>query len=837
MAASEYAGRQAGTPGYAKAVTAIESRMKANGMSPVFGNGKFRLSSAAEVASLTKEQVSINGKTLTLMKDYMPYSRTAEGRFAFSDVYDAGAGKAGDYKGKIKGVALFRWFDKDGKFPEGALDRIQRAIAQGATGVLIIANGELKVGNYEHPLNGASLKVPVLYISEEAAKRAGFSSGYQTAALTNQKIDIQLSVSRNAGSADNLIGVIPGKQEKAVLWVTNIDGFGSLPDGRSYESAKSGSAAAAMMLDMARYYAGNQPEYTQLFAFVGGKWKGQEGISALAGRLNFDNIAATVDLYAMGGSGRAEEINIGYTDPSFETFAKAVANRSYYNNDLGNSLSGVLKSKTKRLLMVRDRDTWVDDSMTDKASAISPQRYEAGVNSLLDLADRIMVQTAKEDSAPFDYASQKMTTVTFDSPKLTLGKTQSKHYTIYADEQYRGQITQDVLKGMDETYERIAYYNYYPKSGQKIIALFMKDGNAAAIIAGRKDLEGRSEAAGGGFANVNPKDGNMYIYMRSGPALGTVAHESNHALASVNPYAGDNFELQEWQGQSHIVRYSYQGSQQTYMTDPVPMMDMWFKNNNEVSGLTTLISDYKTAMDWAWFTKRVPNPKGHLYTYYTAGSMYAFLNYRYGAEASRRAMYRNYEDATRFQSNLIADTGLSLDGFLQAWRDWFASPDAILASSGNGKASGKEFDYKILYTLPEGSGGNESAENTGQGALPGTTVKAGVQGNIRYAYEFASKDLSIVSLKLAPVKTGAQFVIVYKSKDSRYINIFNPPQADRLLKFQDRVAKPVKGQATITLTQEEVRTMLDVGRVSIKFGNFNDFVYLNSSDCAKLLRL
>ncbi|QHW33555.1 hypothetical protein GZH47_24000 [Paenibacillus rhizovicinus] len=98
-----------------------------------------------------------------------------------------------------------------------------------------------------------------------------------------------------------------------------------------------------------------------------------------------------------------------------------------------------------------------------------------------------------------------------------------------------------------------------------------------------------------------------------------------------------------------------------------------------------------------------------------------------------------------------------------------------------------------------------------------------------------SSDLSIVSVKLSPSKTGAQFVIVYKSKESRYMDVFNPPNGNRLLKYQDKIANPVNGQATFTFNQKEVATLLDVGLVAFKFGNKSDFLFVTSSDIAVIL--
>ncbi|MEO3945847.1 hypothetical protein [Gorillibacterium sp. CAU 1737] len=826
-----YEGRQAGTAGYTKAVDDLEKRLSAVGMIPVLEEGTYRQSYSVGTASLKSEKVALNQKTLKLMKDYMPYSRSAEGAYSFRSVYYAGAGLSSDYKTKVDGLVIFHWNDKNGKFPEGIQDRVQRAAANGAKGVLIVANGELKIGNYEHPLNAEKLAIPVLYITEAAADSAGVPKTFIPAALKKGEASIQLKIDRSTPSADNLVGVIPGKsEEKAILWVTNIDGFGSLPNGTWYESAKAGSVSAAMMLDMARYYRENPPEYTMIFAFVGSKWKGQEGIRALTEKLNFASIACTIDLYAMGGNGNLNDLYVSYTDPSFESFAKAVAAAPMLNKDLGNALSSVLKTKTTDLLLIRDQNTWVDDSSSDTAARVERKHYENGVNALLALSGKVMKGITEKAVTSFDYSAQKNSKVTLARPKLTLNQLETQHFQIYADDTNISLITSEVMKEMDSIYRRVAKMNYYPLPKAKVTALFMKDGNAAAQIAGRKDLETHSEQAGGGFASYS--NGKMYIYMRSGPTYETIAHELNHAMASANPYAGDNFELQEWQGHSRFVRYL--AGNGTYASPIEDVVKQRYLSNHEVPKLTDLIKGYKTALNWSWYTKNASNPDGHLYTYYLMGSMYAFLEEQYSTETARRAMYRNYQDVTQIQTNLIKDTGLSLPSFLENWSKWtlqFATSSASPASP-NRKPGNTAYDYKMLYTLPSAKAGGSGND--------ATAVEAGwtnaKKGNVPYRITLSSKDLSITTLNLIKAKDGATIEIGYESKVARSISLFNPPDGDKIKVIVEQAIKPGKGKAILKLTNAQVNALRNEPMVTISFWGGEDFIVLENKNYVDLLK-
>lgn len=824
-----YQGRQTGTPGYGKAIDELEKRIRSVGMLPVFGEGQYRQNYKVGTANLTNEKVTLNNKSLKLMQDYMPFARAAAGKSTFRTAYYAGAGLSADYPSKVDGLVLFHWFDKNGKFPEGAQDRIQRAITNGANGVVIITNGELKVGNYEHPLGAEKLNVPVLYLSEGAANSAGIPQDFVPASLKKFEMRIDLSIDRSIQQADNLVGVIPGKsEEKAILWVTNIDGFGSLPDGSWYESAKAGAASAAMMLDLASYYKENVPEYTMIFAFVGSKWKAQEGIKALTEKLNFDRISLTIDLYAMGGNGKLDEMFINYTNPSLEAFAQAVAKTPMLNTDLGNSLSSVLKTKANKLFLIRDRDTWVDDSSSDKAANISRAHYASGVESLIALSGKMMKRLLEEEQ-PLDYSNLPISKATFQNPKLTLNHIATRHYDVYADEVYIKEITPEVLKEMDSIYARVAKYNYYPLPQAKVTALFMEDGNTAAKISGRKELENNSEILRRGFANF--VDGKMYIYMRSGPFYGTIAHELNHALASANAYAGMSFSLQEWQGQSHFVQYLQPKG--AYTNDIGMIIKQKFLSNHEVPKLKELVSHYKTALDWTWFTNEAPNPYGHLYTYYLMGSMYTFLEDQYGEKVARRAMYRNYLDVSNIQNNLILETGLTLNAFLEKWSGWMLQAEVSSSSTGSAirKTDNNGIDYMLLYTNPERKG--NGTEQNQEGSDVGKTI---TNGTVRYSLSITSKDLKITSLNLYKTKDGASIEIVYESKVNRFISLFNPPDGDKIKLFKANAITSGKGKATLKLNSEEVKAIRNEPMITLRFGEGEDFAVIGSKEYLKILK-
>jgi len=123
---------------------------------------------------------------------------------------------------------------------------------------------------------------------------------------------MKFEIDRGNAVGYNLVGKLRGtKGTRSILIVSNLDGFGKLPDGRIYETAKGSAVAIGLMTDLMDYYQTHRPEYNIIFAMVGSKWTSNEGIRDLIRKINWGTIAYTFDLYALGGKG---EFFVSYTD-------------------------------------------------------------------------------------------------------------------------------------------------------------------------------------------------------------------------------------------------------------------------------------------------------------------------------------------------------------------------------------------------------------------------------------------------------------------------------------------------------------------------------------------
>jgi hypothetical protein len=782
LAKPEYAGRQAGTPGFAKAVTYVSQQMRDVGMQPALNGSDFQLPYTASTAVLTNESVSLAGHKLARGVDYQPFARTPSGTFSTTSAFYAGNSASSDYLGTVNGAVIFHWNKLDGNFGDGILDRIQIAQAHGAKAVVVIADGELLASNFEHLLNARTIEIPAIYISKAAAIAAGIPVDHKAKALPPLSLSIALSILRDTNAAaTDLLGVIPGKREDhAILWLTNIDSFGQLPDGRSFAGAVSGSAAAAMMLDLAQRYQSSPPEFTQLFAFVGSKWNDQAGVQALAKRLNWSHIDATFDLYAMGGTGEASRLNVGYTDPAFANSAKSISSTAYFNNALGNGLSSQLLGLTKHSMLVRDLDTWIDDSISDIPSRITAAAYSTGIDSLLGLGSAAMKVLAPTEDVVAQLPS--FSPVALGSANLPVMQTDTPQFTVDVSAIDQLKMTVPVLNSMQRIYNVDSFYNYDPVPPTKATALFISDDKTAAEVCKRSDLVTNPSAAGGGFAST---DNGMCIYQsRSGNGsepiwYGNIAHELNHAMANAQSFYPRQSDLQEWQGQSQIVIYN-NATGEPLSSAPNIITGI---ANFEVPNLQSLISDYKTKIDWSWFTSATTNPLGWQYTYHLAGSMYAFLADQYGVHASRRAMYRNYEDVKKFQENMIADTGLTFDQFGSQWSHWMLNegqPLTPVAATVKAQTDqNNAFDYMLVYTHPNSSTTAAiSNSNVSPGSVPAGTRAATTVGTLTIDLAGTSGS-DIQQMKANVYRSGAnyEFVFVFTSAKVRQLGVFIPPDS------------------------------------------------------------
>lgn len=785
LANDKYEGRQSGTTGYQLALEYLNSQMSKSDFKSILESNDYYLKYSTSTTKLKQENVLFDGNRLQIGTDYLPFARSKSGNFNINSIYNAGAGIETDYIKNLSGAALFSWNDKSGKFPSGILDRVNIAINHGANSVIVIANGELKVSNFEHPLNGLEVPIPVIYISEKVASKYNLSTSFNLHETKTISMNIDFNIERKIGvdSAD-LVGAIPGKNpNKAVLWVTNVDSFGQLPNGSNFKGAKAASAAAAMMFDIADKYSQSPPELTNIFAFVGNKWNDQNGIKALAESLNWSNIVSVIDLYAMGGTGQYDRLNLNYLDKNFEEKAKAISTKSNLNLEPGNALSSQLLKFSSNILLIRDLDTWVDESITDNPQNISSTDYATGVESLLSISNKLMNQ--------FQFKSLG---VTANFPNIEKVKTYPKNYEylglnttrfdLLFDEKFQSKIDLNFINSMERIYDEINFYNYYPNLKNKLKVILSTKGSQAADICARVDLLKNPEKAGGGFSSL---DDGMCIYINlnnvvfNNMLLNTFSHELNHALASSQNHFSKQFELQEWQGQSHIVRHDINsGNSLKLSRDVIPAL----LDGDLYPGFMSNVKNYKSAIDWEWFTNGKNNPNGWQDTYHIAGSIYAFLNDQYGSFASRRAMYRNYANVREFKQNVSIDSGLNFDEFIDNWSYWMSTIGSVKiqvsAKIIEKNNSLDNFDFSILFTnyKPKSINSSSNSSNSSNSSLIAPSFQIYFDNSMTANLDFTErpiKDIKNAVLKLEQDSESYFISINFNSDLARNFVAFYPP--------------------------------------------------------------
>jgi len=667
----KYEGKKSGTEGYKNAIYFLKSKFSEKGLVPIFEDDLIQEYNAS-VANMKKSYLAINGSEIELMEDYMPFSRTAEGKYnGTREIVFLGSGISNDYKGinvNDKSV-IFSWLDSNGEFPSGTLDRVLMAKKRGAKEVFVICNGDFKVGNYEHPIRYENTGIYVQYISENIAKNLGIDD-YENKKSFEAEIEYDLDIERNIRiKSQNIVGKIPGVYDsKSILLVTNLDGFGKLPGGYIYQNAKYSSVSPALMLSIVEYYNKNKPLYDIYFAVVGNKWDTRQGIKYVMGNIDEENFIGAIDLYSMGGQvykpylGITKNADKDFTQNFIRAFGGSI------NYDLGNSLADVIDDYIDNTIIIRDdsklennlkKDTWQNvnkDVLIDEFSLIK------------DIINEII--TSEFNKEKYIYKMDREV-VYNEVAERYYNRMESKYFTILFDDRYIEKVmNKNLLRECDKIYERISRFNYYPKVEKKPTIIFSMDTVSAAKIGGRTDLYQGNYNVGGGFASFNGVPTEV-IYCR-GPGFYTLSHELNHLIAS-KKVGNIGFTNQEAQGQNFNIYY--RGMSFLYdenrIEEIVNQADPIIEDKDQIYVAKT----YKDRFNWNWLFDGTTNPYKHQNSYFTLGSMYSFLNYNYGYNTARRAIYRVYESKDRndLKKAVIYDTKLTEEEFLEEWSEWVLS--------------------------------------------------------------------------------------------------------------------------------------------------------------------
>lgn len=669
----EYMGKKPGTAGYKNAALYLQKLYEQAGLKPVLKNSLIQEYDTM-LTTLKSESLVINGRPLEIMKDYMPFSGCAVG--AYSGKRDAVFVKAGmdkDYAGlNVSGkTVIMTWYDEKGMFPAGMRDRILIAKGKGASEVLIVCNGELKVGNYEHPLNENDMGIYVQYITQDVASWLdikNYSSTSQFTMALSYSIDIERG---KKAVAQNIVGMVEGiDKTKSILLVTNMDGYGSLPNGIVYQNAKLSVVAPVMLSELAKYYKDNRPKYNIVFAVVGNKWDNGLGAEALMSSIDSNSLIAVVDLYAMGGENPIPYI--GYSSKMEAYLYKNLTGyfRGEHNNDLGNALSSVIGRKLNNIVMLRGNNTWVDDAQKDTWDAVDFSNFAKEQDYVRKVVDGITLSYQEKIGYQYSVVPVRVRNDLVQKEYMSL---ESKFFTVLFDEGVQNQVAQlSFLKEIDKIYTRISAYNYHASLSKKPFLIISEDTMAAAKIGERKDIYENNLEPGGGFASFH--DAGTKVVFCKEPYLGTVSHEINHLLAGEKlPNGFFVAANQEAQGQTYNIFYADNDflNNENRIKDIIHYTEPSLKDKDQ----SYVAKNYKTDFSWNWFVDVHSNPYQHQNSYFTLGSMYSFIYYNYGPKTARRAIYRVYEanSANEIPKALIKDTGMNEAQFMEEWSEWMLS--------------------------------------------------------------------------------------------------------------------------------------------------------------------
>ncbi len=75
----------------------------------------------------------------------------------------------------------------------------------------------------------------------------------------------------------NVIGVIPGKKKKLIVFSAHLDHLGRIGKNAYFPGANDNASGVAMLLSLAKYFVVNPPEYTIALCFFSGEEAGMEG--------------------------------------------------------------------------------------------------------------------------------------------------------------------------------------------------------------------------------------------------------------------------------------------------------------------------------------------------------------------------------------------------------------------------------------------------------------------------------------------------------------------------------------------------------------------------------
>lgn len=309
-------GRQVGEAGEKKAALYIENQFKAAGLLPGGENGTYyqEYEFTKNIVPGEHNTLSVKNRELIIDTDYFPLKQSASTSFEFDEVIDVDYGikmaeddgHYNDYENKDvagKAVLIRTQTPENPDNPhmdfskyESMTDKINTAIDQNAAGIFFITPDD-RDDTLKISITGSVYpkEIPIIFIKRNALEKLGLDP------VKPQFTDVtgETEMIRSKGISQNVIGIVPGKNDTTVIVGAHYDHLGwgyynSLYTGEEkmiHNGADDNGSGTSALLELAKYFESIKGElnYSILFIAFGGEEFGLLGSGNFAKHMTIDS--------------------------------------------------------------------------------------------------------------------------------------------------------------------------------------------------------------------------------------------------------------------------------------------------------------------------------------------------------------------------------------------------------------------------------------------------------------------------------------------------------------------------------------------------------------------
>lgn len=809
LSSAKYKGRVPGTLQYKQAANYIKEEFNKLGIAPF---GKDHVTSYNTNLATFKEKPSmiLDGKSLSIMEDFKPHGQSGSGTIKGNSVIFVGKGYPEDLS-SINVTEQIVLMDSDTKQDKalGVADRIALLKQKGAKAVLLLPTVFYPIQSYERPLNGSDIGIISVYVRKELFSTVNLSIGDK---LTKQ-VEIQVAIDRKPTvDSQNVIGIIPGKDTHRTLIISaTLDGLGYIPNGATFSAASMNASGVAAVLSLAQYYKENQPATNIVFAVIGSETTNRDGIKAFIKDYESTSAAKVIgffNLYDLGGNKQNQKLYVAATDKSpIVTYLKQNTEVAYTENgisELYNFNNPFFESKAIPNAFFRGADSI--DALKDTAEAINVPALKKHINTIQVISDQFMNDPQYAiymNPSTVQSDDQGMVLVPEVGHKMKFFST--KYFDVYYEAD-RWAKPEELAKKLDQVYETIAWWNYFPQDNGRIKVYYTNSYEDNWATAHRSP-EPQNKTSG---ALQSPDNHSVSVVYLPGmkqnmvDSLGTIYHELNHNLATyklMDLGYGNWFkpEVQEIQGHAN----NYESKEIGYKALR--------------SSLEGLLQKPLSDINWDNYVSKLEPGKELDTTYNQAASLIFYIYNMYNEEKGREFAYRMYTENNKPLKDIVYETlNVDFNKFLEGWYDWFHGKEVKVPSFKM-----NPYNLPINQKSTGDTGGTESSNTS-------TTVKGGMA-----TANITSQDLLITSITATKSGKNVIFSISYTSKKKRSLLLFDPPNGSNL-NVRD-VIKAGTNTLKVTVPISNLKTVNNF-TMNIFDNNENNFIVINMDELVKVIK-